>query len=317
MTRIAGAACDPDSYSKRWDRFIWSACANDVELARFIQRFAGYSITGRTDEEVLLFLHGPGATGKTTFVEALKAAAGEYAATAAFDTFTQRRGDAGSRSDIARLAGSRIVIASEVEEGKRLAEGLVKQVTGGDKVTARYLYRAEFEYRPQFKLWLSANSRPRVNADDEGIWRRIIQVPFTEVVPKDDRDPDLKRRLCDDPDESSAVLAWAVQGALEWRKHGLRPPRRVRRYTAEYRRENDPLDEFVADRCDLVPAADVTVSDLRRSYEDWCAANGQRPVGRRTLNAALEARGLGRGRRPQGGPRTWIGIALRPESAAS
>jgi putative DNA primase/helicase len=178
ITKLAPAEFDADAKSEDWERVVLRACGGDLELAAFLQRAAGYTATGDTSEEVLLFLHGPAATAKTTFIEAIKQTLGDYATTADFDAFLRRHGDAGVRSDIARLVGARLVVSVDVDDGKHLAEGLLKQLTGGDTVAARFMYRDFFEYRPAFKLWLVANARPRVNADDEAIWRRIVQTPF-------------------------------------------------------------------------------------------------------------------------------------------
>lgn len=258
---------------------------------------------------MLFFAHGPSATGKTTFLEALKTTLGDYAATADFETFLARRNDAGPRSDIARLAGVRLVSGVEVDEGKRLAEGLVKQLTGGDTVTARFLYRDHFEFRPQLKLWLAANHRPRGSAEDDAIWRRIVQIPFTEVVPERERDPDLKRRLTREADARSAILAWALKGSFEWQRSGLNVPERVLDYTAEYRAENDPLAEWLEARCRLDPQGIATATELRADYEAWADQNGEEPISAKKLGAALHARGL----RPERarGRRAWRGISLR------
>lgn len=224
ISKIAPVAYDPEARSDRWESFLERVTGNDHDLAAFVQRLAGYTITGTTDEEVLGFVHGPGATGKTTTVESIKAALGDYASTADFETFLQRRGDAGIRNDIARLAGARMVVSVEVEDGKRLAEGLIKQLTGGDKIAARFLHREFFEFEPQFTLWLVANTRPRAHASDDALWRRIVQVPFTVVIPEPERDPELKRALRTDPAEQTAILAWLVQGCLEWQRRGLDVP---------------------------------------------------------------------------------------------
>ena len=182
------------------------------------------ALTGDTSEEVLFFAHGPTATGKSSTLEAIKAALGEYAATADFETFLKRHGDAGIRNDIARLAGARFVVSIEVDEGKALAEGLVKMLTGGDTVAARFLYRETFEFLPVFKLWLAANTRPRASADDGAIWRRILQVPFAAVIPEAERDERVKITLRTSPEVQTAILAWAVQGCLEWQQAGLAAP---------------------------------------------------------------------------------------------
>lgn len=240
ITKLAPVAYDPDAVSPRWDAFLERVTGSDRDLLGFIQRLAGYTITGRTDEEILAFPHGPGATGKSTAVEAIRGVLGDYGCTADFETFLARRGDAGIRNDIARLAGARMVVSVEVDDGKRLAEGLIKALTGGDTITARYLYAEAFEFTPQFTLWLVANARPRVHADDDALWRRILQIPFTVVIPPDERDPELKRALRTNPVEQAAILAWLIQGCRDWQTRGLDVPDRVRDYTAEYRAENDP-----------------------------------------------------------------------------
>lgn len=309
ITKLAPVTYDPDARSDRWERFLDRITDSDGELRGFIQRVAGYTIAGVTDEEILAFPHGPGATGKTTAVEAIKAAIGEYASTADFETFLARRGDAGIRNDIARLAGARMVVSVEVEDGKKLAEGLIKQLTGGDKVAARFLHREYFEFEPRFTLWLVANTRPRARANDDALWRRILQIPFTVVIPPDERDPELKRALRTDPAEQTAVLAWLVQGCLQWQERGLDVPNRVRDYTAEYRAENDPLGEWITDECSLHPDEWTPARALRDAYEHWCEEIGTKPIdGGRPWGNALKARDCSRAKRNAG--RGWKGIAL-------
>ena len=187
ITKLALVIYDLDARSDLWDEFLSEATGGDDALVIFLQRAAGYSLTGDTSEEVLFFIHGPQAAGKSTFVEAIKTVLGGYATTADFEAFLSRREVGGPRNDIARLAGSRFVASIEVDEGKKLAEGLVKMLTGGDTVTARKLYQEAFEFRPTFKLWLAANHTPRVREDDEAMWRRILTVPFIHTVPKGQR----------------------------------------------------------------------------------------------------------------------------------
>jgi putative DNA primase/helicase len=312
ITKLAPVEFDADVTSEQWERVILRACGGDTELAAFLQRSAGYTATGDTGEEVLLFLHGPGATAKTTFIEAIKATLGDYATTADFDAFLRRHGDAGVRSDIARLVGARLVVSVEVDDGKHLAEGLLKQLTGGDTVAARFMYRDFFEFRPAFKLWLVANARPRVNADDEAIWRRIVQIPFTQVIPEHERDPNLKRKLQTDTHIRSAILAWLVQGCLDWQNQGLAVPERVRTYTAEYRAENDTLAEFISEECVVGSEHWCLAGHLRGRYEGWCDGAGEKAVTVRTWGEKLKARGCSKDRLGQGKrERIWRGIALR------
>jgi putative DNA primase/helicase len=242
---------------------------------------------------------------------------GDYATTADFESFLKKKSDAGVRNDIARLAGTRMTIGIEVDEGKRLAEGLLKTLTGGDTITARHLYKEFFEFLPQFKLWLAANDRPRVSASDSGMWRRIVQVPFTEAIPEEERDPRIKLQLKHDPHVQSAILAWALEGCRAWQEQGLLVPERVRRYTEEYRAENDPLADFFEERCVFEPRAVVRRSELRKAYEEWAKENGEWPVAPRTLAAALKARGGSDGAKLSG-ERAWRGIHLRsPERVKS
>ena len=307
ITQMVDLEYLPGAQSALWARVLERACGRDPDMSAFVQRLAGYTATGEASEDVLGFLHGPGATAKTTVIEAVKNALGEYAATADFETFLRQHGDAGIRNDIARLVGKRIVVSVEVDEGRRLAESLVKSISGGDRITARFLYREAFEFRPAFVLWLVANARPYVNAADEGIWRRIVQIPFLTVIPESERDPTLRHQLRD-PEHAQAILAWIVQGAIDYYAHGLNIPQKVRDYTADYRHESDPLADWLADCAELDPDAQTSTKDLRNSYEQWAEANGERPIDAKKLAAAFKARGHTQTRTKTG--RYWTGIRL-------
>jgi len=313
ITKLALVQYQPDARSREWTTFL-ERVQPDHRTRRFIQRAVGYTLTGDTREEKLFFAHGMSNTGKTTFLEGLKGALGDYATTADFETFLKRRGDAGIRNDVARLAGARLVISVEVDEGKRLAEGLLKALTGGDTVAARFLYREFFEFRPQFKLWLAANSRPRVRAEDDAMWRRIVQIPFTSVIPSADRDPELKQHIRENPAIRSAILAWAVTGSLEWQRHGLDIPQPVAAYTEEYRQENDRIGEWLEDCCVLRPDRTTLAGILLRSYREWAERNGEEVLRPAALGRALAARGLQRDRQGHGGRKVWRGIGLREDT---
>lgn len=307
LTRITPVAYRPDARSDLWEEFLERVTGADGALSAFLQRAVGYTLTGHTSEEVLFFIHGSAATGKSSKLEAVRAVLGEYAAVADFETFLKRRGDAGIRNDIARLQGARFVVSIEVDDGKTLAEGLIKLLTGGDTVAARFLYRETFEFQPRFKLWLAANARPRVNADDAAMWRRILQVPFVHVIPEAERDERVKLELRTNPEVHAAILAWAVQGCLQWQNEGLAVPQTVLDYTAEYRAENDPLRDWLADSGTLDPAAWTATAALRDSYEAWCQANGEKPLGTKTFAGALASKGC---TAEKAGARGWRGIRL-------
>jgi len=309
LTRIAPTPYIANARHDLWDAHVGRVTGGDDDFARFLRRAVGYSLTGLTVEDVLFFPHGPTATGKTSTLEALKGALGEYVCTADFETFLKRRGDGGIRNDVARLDGARLVISVEVEQGKALAEGLIKALTGGDTVAARFLYREAFEFVPSFKLWLAANARPRVDADDSAMWRRILQLPFVHQIPEAERDERVKLRLRTDPDVHAAILAWAVSGCIEWQKIGLAAPESVLAYTADYRAENDALAGWLADACDLADEAFTTNTDLRESYTAWCETNGEDPVSPKRLAAVLRAKGLTAQRTETA--RGWRGIRIR------
>lgn len=309
ITKLCPVEYDPEASSALLEFFLQGALP-DVDVRRYVQKALGYSLTGSTELEKLFFAYGPSATGKSTLLAAVEATLGDYAATADFESFLQRRHVSGApRNDIARLVGKRFVVSVEVEDGKRMAEGLINQLTGGDTVAARFLYSEAFEFRPQFKLWLAANNRPSISGPEGAIWRRLVQIPFLEQIPEDERDPEVKARLRDA--ERSAVLAWLVQGCLLWQEEGLKEPEAVKKLTREYREESDPLRDFLEDCCALSPTAQANNSELWKAYQEWCTSNGVRyPIGRKRFSQTLFDRGFDQYQRGESRARTWIGIGL-------
>jgi len=235
-TRRVPVDYDRHAQSDDWDDFLAEVQPNP-EVRAFLCRAVGYSLTGCTTEEAFLFLHGPTATGKTTFLGAIRAALGEYAVSSAFDTFLERGRSGQIRNDIARLNGIRFVSALECNRGDRLDAGQLKSMTGGDAMVARFLRQELFEFFPQFKIWLAANDRLHVPADDDAVWRRILEVPFTAQVSESRRSEDLKNRLKDTKFVGPAILKWAVDGCLEWQARKLDPPKAVLAATRAYRSE--------------------------------------------------------------------------------
>jgi putative DNA primase/helicase len=291
ITRLCPVEFHPRARLAEWERFLRDATGGDDEFAAFLQRAAGYSLTGDTREEKLFFLYGEQASGKSTFVEAIKAILGDYSATANFDTLLRRR-ESGPRNDIARLVGTRFVSCVEVDEGQRFAEGLVKQITGGDTITARLLYRENFEYKPTFKLWLAANHAPRVSDGDEGMWRRVLRVPFTNSIPPERRDPRVKALLTDANRSGPAILAWAIAGCAAWQEHGLGVPEAVARSTSAYREEMDHVREFLDDRCVVERSAHVAFASLYSAYSQWCRQAGEQLLSTRSFGDRLTKGGI-------------------------
>lgn len=266
-----------------WGPFVQYALADQADpesgdLREFVQRAGGYAITGETSEEVMFFVHGFSRTGKSTFVSAFKGALGnEYTTTADIETFLAKGGGT-VRPDIARLAGDlRAVFSIEVAEGEKLAQGVIKQVTGRDMMTARHLYQSAFEFLPHFKLFLIANDPPIAPYTDTAFWNRMRTIPWNNVVTVEDHG--LKHRLTHDPVNRRAVLAWLVLGAIAWYKQGLGLPKAVSEATALYRDEQNPLAAFVAECCDLGPDYECSVNDLRDAYQFWADENRiRRPI---------------------------------------
>ncbi len=310
ITRLAPVAYDPEATCPRWEAFLHRAMGGNEGLITFLQRAVGYSLTGHSSEQVLLLLYGVGANGKSTFLETLRAMLGDYSAITDFNTFMKRDSE-GARNDLARLVGTRFVSAVEAEAGKPLAEALVKQLTGGDTITARFLFKEFFDFRPQFKIWLAANHKPGIRGSDHGIWRRIRLVPFTVTIPEAERDPRLTQKLTA---ELPGILAWSVRGCLDWREHGLGVPDEIRAATASYQDEMDQLGGFLEEGCVVEPRAVVTAKELYAAYQAWAEANGEKPRSQKALAIGLKERGYQPFRTGQA--RCWRGLRLRGEAGS-
>jgi len=304
ITKLAPVAYHPDARSCRWDAFLDRIFGGDADLLSFVRRAVGYTLTGSAKEEVFFLLYGTGANGKSTFLEVLRAILGDYARTADFETFL-RKERSGVPNDIARLAGARLVTAQEMEGGARLAEAVVKQMTGNDTMLARYLYAEYFEFRPAFKLFLAANHKPLVRGTDLGIWRRTRLVPFAVTIPEQEQDKDLLEKL---KEELPGILAWAVRGCLEWHRDGLGAATAVTAATGEFREESDILGTFLAECCVLGDAEKVAASGIYASYKDWAARTGEQPVSQTAFGRQLGERGFIR--RKSSGRNLWQGIGV-------
>ncbi len=274
------------------------------ELRRFVQRATGYSATGDTSEQCMFINHGGGNNGKSTFQEALGAALGDYAMRTPTETLMVRR-SGGIPNDVARLKGARFVTASETEEGRRLAESLVKDLTGQDTISARFMRAEWFDFKPTHKLWLATNHRPEIRGTDNAIWRRIRLVPWSVVVPPAERDRKLPEKL---RAELPGILAWVVRGCLEWRREGLGESEEVRNATAEYQAEQDVLATFIEERCVVTPNASAAATPLYHAYQAWCEDAGERVETQKRFGRRLAERGF---EREKAGVYYWRGIGLR------
>jgi putative DNA primase/helicase len=306
ITKIAAVDHDSRATCPTWLAFLDRVLGGSQELAAFLQRAIGYSLTGEATEQVLFLLYGTGANGKSTFLETARALLGEYAIQASFDTFLAKQ-DVSREHALARLRGARFVSGSEAEAGARLNEVLVKTLTGGDAVTARFLYREFFEYEPRFKVFLAANHKPTIKGSDHAIWRRIRLVPFTVTIPEQERDPKLREKL---RAELPGILNWALEGCLAWQREGLGEPPEVKDATAEYREDMDTLAPFITERCETFPDSRGGSTELYKAYATWSGANGEKPMSQTSFSLRLNERGFERKRSGGNGNRVWFGIGL-------
>lgn len=306
ITCIGSCEYDPDARYDVWERYLSRVFMEDADLMAFMQRAAGYAATGLTVEHALFFLYGNGSNGKTKMVETITHVLGDYAQQAPADTLMQKN-SGGIPNDIARMRGARLVAACESDDGARLAEALVKQLTGGDKVTARFMRQEYFTFMPTLKLWLSTNHRPQVRGTDNAIWRRIKLIPFNVTIPDEEQDKGLGDKL---QSHATAILAWIVAGAKEYSEHGLGAPAAVTDATADYRKTEDALGEFLSECCVLGEQMTVMSKDLRVAYEEHCKEVGiSRPFSPKRVGAYLTEQGMVRERANKG--IRWVGLGLR------
>ena len=241
-------------------------------MIHYVQKAVGHSLTGSTEEQCSFFCYGTGRNGKTTFLDTISAITGDYSMNIQPETLMVKNNTSGANSDVARLKGARFVTSVEPNDGMRLNEGLVKQLTGGDKVTARFQYGREFEFTPEFKLWMGTNYKPIIRGTDVGIWRRIHLIPFSVQIPEDKVDKRLAYRL---RQEFPGILRWAVEGCLLWQKEGLEQPTAVKDATKEYRAEMDVISAFLGACCTLDPKGREKASDLYQAYDKWATENNE------------------------------------------
>lgn len=271
FTKITSVDCAEVADCPRWLAFLDDIFAGDKDLIRYIQKAVGYSLTGSTAEQCAFFLYGTGRNGKSTFIDVIRDVFGDYAANIQPETIMVKSSQSNAiNSDIARLKGARLVTSVEPNEGVRLNEGLLKQLTGDDTVTARKLYSEEFEFKPEFKLWMATNHKPIIRGTDTGIWRRIHMIPFNVQIPEDKVDKNLTHKL---KAEMTGIFKWCIDGCLMWQKEGLQMPAAVLKSVREYKREMDVISAFIEDKCTL--EGTVQASMLYAAYVSWADSNNE------------------------------------------
>lgn len=315
LTTLCPTEFHPDAQSYNWDRFLDGAIPSQP-VQDYLQRLCGYALSGRTEkaEELLPVLHGGGSNGKSKFIEAIRETVGsDFAGPASHGLLTEKQNDRHA-TERASLYGKRFVFCSETGHGAALDEDLIKSLTGGDCITARYCHKDPFSFVPSFTIFLITNHKPKVRGTDNGIWRRLNLIPWQQRFwlewrgesgpPELKADPSMPEKLAA---ERSGILAWMVRGCLAWQQDGLKAPSEVQLATAEYRTAEDMIGQFVAQCCITMPSLRVRFNDLYARFEEWCEGNGERPPKGRTVGQWLQEHGH---QAVQSNGRWYIGIAL-------
>jgi putative DNA primase/helicase len=307
LTNLAPVTFDPKAECPQWDAFLHRIMGGNQELIAYLQRVVGYALTGDVSEQCLWFFHGTGANGKSTFLVTILSMLGDYAMQAVGDLLIVKKNES-HPTERADLFGKRFVSTIETEEGKRLAEALMKQMTGGDKLRARKMRQDFFEFEPTHKIILAANHKPIVRGTDYAAWRRIKMVPFTVTIPEDEKDKKLAAKL---RAELSGILNWALRGCLEWAAYSLAEPDEVSQATKDYRLEQDTVERFITECCTVLPQARVKVTALYEGYGKW---SGDKFTTQPQFNERLRAKGYESKRESHG--YFWRGLALADSRAA-
>lgn len=304
ITKLTG--CNPDSREPSlWLKFLNDATRGDADMVRYLQRIAGYCLTGLTTEHALFFIYGPGGNGKSVFLNLLVYILGDYAMNAPMDTFTSSKLNA-HPTELAMMNGARMVTASETEEGRAWAEARIKALTGGDPITARFMRQDFFTYQPQFKLLFAGNHQPTLHGVDAAMRRRFNMLPFIFRPKEPDLSLEEKLRA-----EAPRILGWALKGCLDWQLHGLGRPPSVAAATDEYFEEQDLFGTWIEDRCETGPDLWDLPATLFRSWSNYARDSGEDPGSMVTFSGRLKKHGC----RPRksAGIRSYRGIRVRPE----
>lgn len=314
MVRQCNANYAPGADCPKWKQFLDDIFESDLELIGFVQRALGYSLSGSITEEVFFFMHGSGANGKSVFANVTSRILDGYSLTAPATMLSYRREEDKGRatSEMARLNGSRLVLANETQAGERLDERLIKVLVSRERIAARFMYKELFEFLPTHKLWVRGNHKPVIKGADEGTWRRIHLIPFKRFFKLDERIPDLEDTLMAERD---AILTWMIEGCLAWQRDGLRAPDAVVNATAEYRDESDIFGQWLDEFCALGAQLAVAQTDAYGSYKEFCVRDGYKAMSKKQFTTTLKGRGITD--TYQNSKRAYLGITLKGKLAAN
>lgn len=308
ITMLAPVTFDIDAVAPGWERFL-ARVLPDLEVRDWVQRYLGYALTGDVREQVLVFAHGAGANGKSVLLDVMLGIVGDYGLRAPPELVLAKYGES-HPTDVASLEGRRLVVCSEIEQGRAWAESTIKRITGDTSITARKMKTDFYTFPATHKLVIAANTKPTVRGTDNAIWRRMRLVPFEVTIPEHERDKELVSRLL--AKEAAGILAWAVRGCIAWQRKGLGEPAAIAAATSGYRADQDVIGQWIEDECALLEGAWTSTEALYRSYTSWCEGVGHEPWKRNTLrDRLLERAGLFDYRKMSA--RGVGGIALRAE----
>ncbi|MCK9984592.1 MAG: putative DNA primase/helicase [Azoarcus sp.] len=299
---VAGATCPT------WEAMLDGCMGGNQSLVDLVRRAGGYTLTGMTTEQVFFFAFGPGANGKSTVINALREIMGGHGLQSQPETIMAHRNTnpSGPTPEIARLAGVRMVAMVETEDGQRLAESRIKQMTGGDAMTARVLHGDPFDFIPKFKLWLGGNHRPVIRGDDHGIWRRIVLIPFLVTIPPEKRDKDLAEKL---RAEYPGVLNWLIRGCLEWQQQGIALPPEVMREVDQYKSDMDLIAQWLDEQCTVAPNQTWGARKAYQDYATWAKDGGHQVITEVRFAQKLDERGFAKRKERQG--MVYLGLTPR------
>jgi P4 family phage/plasmid primase-like protien len=319
ITKVAPIAYQPRAECPTWRAFIRSAMQERTEdgwsdqpdMETYLQRLVGYAITGDNSEKLLPILYGPGDTGKTTFTELMLNLFGDdYSKTTTEETLTAKKpGSTTIPNDLAALRGARFVVISETPDGMVLNESRSKALTGRNRISARFMRQEWFNFVPEFKLFLETNHRPQIKGTDSAIWNRVKLIPFEHVIPKDQQDKALPRKL---EAEMPGILNWALAGLVDWRSKGMQDPAALRDANEQYRAESDHLREFLRETCVVEDHGKTRSGELYRLYQTYMVSRGMMALGDQRFSEAMRTRGFHK--KEVKGYGTWLGIRLRTET---
>lgn len=293
-----------------WMRFLREATGGDADLQSYLQKLVGYSLTGSTQEQVLAFIHGPPMTGKSVFIDTIAGLFGSYHENAPSDTFAASRGDR-HPTDLAKLAGARLVTSVETQEGRSWDTQRVKMLTGGDQVSARFMRQDFFSYRPRYQIIIVGNHEPEIHGVDAAMMRRLHVIPFEHRPEEVDRLLGEKLK-----EEYPGILAWAIEGCLKWLEEGLAPPEAVLARTEQYRQEEDPVGQFLEDCCEFDDEYEISRRELYVAWQQWCHQQGEQAGSLKTLKRRFRSKEAEYGFRDTrvDGLRGYQGVRLKDDN---